>query len=113
MIFRRSAFAITLATVSIAVIGTSFAVPAIRASAAPVGELEVDATRPGHAELAWTEVDGASTYTVTRNGATLLTADTLRLDDTSVSFGATYLYNVTANVGGSNVDVASRSVTMA
>ena len=113
MKFRRFAFAITLAAVSIAVIGTSFVVPATRASAAPVGQLEVDATRPGHAELAWTEVDGASTYTVTRNGATVLPAtDTLRFDDTSVSFGATYLYSVTADVGGSTVDVGSRSASI-
>ena len=119
--FRRSVFArartltmrITLAAISIAVIGTSFVVPGIRASAASVGQLEVDATRPGHAELAWTEVDGASTYTVTRNGAPILTpTDTLRFDDTTVSFGASYLYNVTADVGGSTVDVGSRSVSI-
>ena len=113
MKFRRFAFAITLAAVSIAVIGTSFVVPATRASAAPVGQLEVDATPPGHAELAWTEVDGASTYTVTRNGATVLPAtDTLRFDEASASFGATYLYSVTADVGGSTVDVGSRWISI-
>jgi chitodextrinase len=100
--------------VAIAVIGAmvQVVVAPVAAFAAPIGLLEVDATRPGHAELAWTAVDGATSYTVERDGTPLLTANTLRYDDTSVAFGATYDYDVTATVSGSPVEVGSRSVSI-
>ena len=82
------------------------------AAASSVGLLQVDATRTGHAELAWTQVAGATSYTVLRDSNPVMSGLTLRWDDTSVAFGATYTYAVTADLGGSTADVGSRTVTI-
>jgi hypothetical protein len=55
----------------------------------------------GHVELAWTAVQGASSYTVYRDGTAIITANTLRTTDAGNAPGSSHSYSVTATVSGS------------
>ena len=66
--------------------------------------LQADAVNAGDVELAWTSTPGASQYTVYRDGAPILTANTLRTSDTAITGGSTHSYWVTADVAGVDSD---------
>jgi fibronectin type 3 domain-containing protein len=55
----------------------------------------------GHVELAWTAVQGASSYTVYRDGTAIIASNTLRTTDAGNAPGSSHSYSVTATVSGS------------